>query len=104
MSKSILRLNRRRASARTNPHSRCHRTAGALMRDGEFCFLLTSHLLSASRRSRWRQPSEARAWKNQSSFAEASEDILPSLSQAKDGGARRDRTDDLKLAKLALSQ
>ena len=34
----------------------------------------------------------------------ASEGNLRSASQAKGGGVDRDRTDDLKLAKLALSQ
>jgi hypothetical protein len=38
-----------------------------------------------------------------SSFAKASEDNLLGFA-AKVGGADRDRTDDLKLAKLALSQ
>ena len=38
-----------------------------------------------------------------SSFARAPEDNLPGFA-AKVGGADRDRTDDLKLAKLALSQ
>ena len=66
MSKSILCLKRQRLRARTNPHSRCHRTAGALTRDGELVFSYEPNL--------------------------------------KIGGAGRDRTDDLKLAKLPLSQ
>ena len=34
----------------------------------------------------------------------APDGIDPALLEKEDGGARRDRTDDLKLAKLALSQ
>ena len=47
----------------------------------------------------------AEACGNQSTFAlRASVDAPSHASQAKAGGANRDRTDDLKLAKLALSQ
>ena len=49
------------------------------------------------------------SWKQSSTFAKASADSLLGLpaeaeEAAKAGGASRDRTDDLKLAKLALSQ
>ena len=71
--RSILRLNRRRLRARTNPLSQCQINADEIHR--RTCF-------------------SSRAW-HQSNSPNQSSRI---------GGARRDRTDDLMLAKHALSQ
>src|SRR5690606_30632441 len=70
-----------------------------MTRDGELVFSNEP----SSETSR-RKPSEARGRKYQSSYAQGFGGHPSRATRAKDGGARRDRTDDLKLAKLPLSQ
>ena len=70
--KSILRLNRRRMRARTNPHSRCHRTAGAFARNGEPVSPTSQSFSSTSEASAIRS---SRKGIHKSSCAKAPEDI-----------------------------